>query len=292
MKDDISVGEIRNLLSRKLHAARRERLEHYRKTGRLVLIVPDIQTPTLENYYTVGLGKDDEQRFRLNKSLANYLLLIIELVTILGFALVVLSGFGALRKLNQISALAFELPSLTPTPLIRAVVIPSGHTPPNAPGGTRPNDAEIPPHLRPLVQFYADLPVPTPGPEPGIRIRIPAIEVDAPIVQGDGWEQLKKGVGQHPGTADPGRKGNMVLTGHNDVFGEVFRNLDRLKPGDEITVYTRQRPFTYKVSGWKLVEPTQVEVLGPTPNETITLISCYPYLIDTQRIIVTGQLVD
>ena len=82
----------------------------------------------------------------------------------------------------------------------------------------------------------------------------------------------------------------MVLSGHNDVFGEVFRYLDRLKPGDEITVYTQQRAYTYTVSGWELVKPTQVDVMDPTPNATITLISCYPYLIDTERIIVKGQL--
>ena len=69
--------------------------------------------------------------------------------------------------------------------------------------------------------------------EQAIRIQIPAIQVDAPVVQGDNWEQLKKGVGQQIGTPDPGSKGNIVLSGHNDVYGEVFRYLDRLTPGDQ-----------------------------------------------------------
>lgn len=288
---DLSEEQIRILLWRKLQLDRQERLDHYRKTGRLVRLAPDINFPEFENFHTLTLTTQERQHLpRPGKFITDRFLLIIELIAIIGFALVVVTGLSVLRNLNQESALAFELPPLTPTPIIRAVVIPSGHTPPTSPGGTRPNEAEIPPHLRPLVQAFANFPTPTQGPEFGIRIRIPAIDVDAPIVQGDGWEQLKEGVAQRPGSADPGKNGNMVLSGHNDVFGEVFRYLDRLKPGDEITVYTQQRAYTYIVSGWVLVEPTQVDVMDPTPNATITLISCYPYLIDTERIIVKGQL--
>jgi sortase A len=289
--DDLSEEQIRILLGRKLRSTRLDRLEHFRKTGRLVILAPEVSPPAFENFHTVAFPEEARHRpLGSGKILADRLLLFFEVIAILGFILGIVTGLGVLRNLNQETALAFELPTLTPTPLIRAVVIPSGHTPPTSSGGTRPNDAEIPSHLRPLVQAYANLPVPTQGPQNGIRIRIPSIHVDAPIVQGDGWEQLKKGVAQHPGTADPGRKGNMVLSGHNDVFGEVFRYLDRLEPGDEIIVYTNQRSYTYIVSGWELVEPTQVEVMDPTLDATVTLISCYPYLIDTQRIIVKGQL--
>ena len=183
-----------------------------------------------------------------------------------------------------------ELPTYTPTPLIGAVVLPSGHTPPDSPGGARPNEAEIPEHLRPLVQAVAELPVATPGPEQAIQIQIAAIDVDAPVVLGDGWEQLKKGVGQYLGSANPGQEGNLVLSAHNDVFGEIFRHLDDLKRGDEVTVYTAQRAYVYVVTGTQVVEPTDVDWLAPTPNATLTLISCYPYLVDNQRIVVQAVL--
>jgi len=123
-----------------------------------------------------------------------------------------------------------------------------------------------------------------------VRLQVPALGVDAPVVQGDGWEQLKKGAGQHIGTPDPGENGNIVLSAHDDIFGEIFRNLDRLKPGDVIILYTNQRQYTYVVTGTQIVEPTRVEVMAPTPNSTVTLISCYPYLIDNQRIIVSAVL--
>lgn len=289
--DDLPEEQVRILLWRTQQSSRQARIEHFHKTGRLVRFPPYASRPSSGRFQTAPFREQKARELlKPGKGLADRFLFFLELLAILGFTLVIVAGLSILRNLNQKSALAFELPTLTPTPLIRPVVIPSGHTPPTSPGGTRPNDVEIPPHLRPLVQAYANLPVPTEGPGFGVRIRIPAIDVDAPIVQGDGWEQLKEGVAQRPGSADPGKNGNMVLSGHNDVFGEVFRYLDRLKPGDEITVYTQQRAYTYTVSGWELVKPTQVDVMDPTPNATITLISCYPYLIDTERIIVKGQL--
>jgi sortase A len=172
------------------------------------------------------------------------------------------------------------------------VVLPSGHTPPDSPGGTQPNEAEIPEHLRPLVQSIAGLPVPTPGPQQAIRLQIPVIKVDAPVVQGDGWEQLKKGVGQLLNTPDPGEDGNIVLSAHNDVYGEIFRHLDELQPGDEVILFTAQRTYTYIVTTSQIVEPTQVEVLDPTNDPTLTLISCYPYMVDKKRIVVSASLKD
>jgi sortase A len=134
------------------------------------------------------------------------------------------------------------------------------------------------------------IPIPTPGPEQAVQIQIPAIEVDAPVVQGDGWEQLKKGVAQHSGSANPGDVGNVVLSAHNDVFGEIFRHLDELKEGDVITIYTAQHAYTYVIDNIQIVSPTDVEVMAPTESPTITLISCYPYMVDNKRIVVQGSL--
>jgi sortase A len=141
-----------------------------------------------------------------------------------------------------------------------------------------------------LVQSLASIPIPTPGPEHAIQIQIPALAINAPVVQGDGWEQLKKGVGQHIGTANPGEKGNLVLSAHNDIFGEIFRDLDKLKPGDTVTLFTSQRAYTYVITSSRIVEPDQVEVMSSTREATVTLISCWPYLVDDQRIAVTARL--
>jgi sortase A len=132
--------------------------------------------------------------------------------------------------------------------------------------------------------------VPTPGLQQAVRIQIPAIGVDAPIVQGDAWEQLKKGVGQHIGSADPGQVGNTILSAHDDVFGEIFRDLTQLKPGDQVILYTTQQQHVYVVTGSQIVLPTQVEVMNPTSDPTLTLITCYPYMVDNKRIVVFARL--
>jgi sortase A len=293
--ENLSVEELRRLLVEKRRASREERLERYRRTGRVVLVAPDIDGSSLENMRTGEIDEsednENEKRPRLHrKRILDGLLLFVEVLAVVGLILLIFNGVNMMRELNNEVATALEQPTLSPTPLIVSVILPSGHTPPTSPEGARPNEAEIPQHLQPLVQSLANIPIPTPGPEHAIRIQIPAIGVDAPIVQGDGWEQLKKGVGQRVGSSNPGEKGNVVLSAHNDIFGEIFRELDRLTPGDAITLYTNQRAYNYVVTGSDVIEPTQVEVMESTSQPTITLISCYPYLVDDKRIAVTGRI--
>jgi len=209
---------------------------------------------------------------------------------VLGLVVVLVNGMGLLRTLNREVVDALNPQTLTPTPLVMAVVLPSGHTPPDANGNTAPNEAEIPEHLRPMVQSLANIPIPTPAPSQAVRIQIPVLNIDAPVIQGDGWEQLKKGVAQYIGSSNPGQEGNVVLSAHNDVYGELFRYLDRLAPGDQVILYTQQRQYVYIIDRTILVEPTAVEVMASTGSPTVTLISCYPYLIDNQRIVVFARL--
>jgi len=290
--EELSVEELRWLLVEKRRLTRQERLERYRRTGRALVIAPDVDN-SLQQMHTGVLDEDggevQVQRSPRRRVLDGFLLLV-EVSAVLGFLFVLFNGLRLIQDLNQEVASALEQPTLTPTPLIVAIVLPSGHTPPTTEGGARPNEAEIPEHLRPLVQSLANVPVPTPGPEQAIRIQVPAINVDAPVVLGDGWEQLKKGVAQHIPSADPGQDGNLVLSAHNDIFGEIFRDLDKLKPGDEIIVFTNQRSYTYIVVQSQVVEPTQVEVMAPTKDAVVTLISCTPYMVDKQRIVVTARL--
>ncbi|MCG2784966.1 MAG: class D sortase [Anaerolineae bacterium] len=294
--EDLSVEELRRLLLDKRRVTRHDRLERFRSTGRVISLA--IETP--ENPVTDELdpgrvvetpeGESQPALRSPRRVFLDRLLLGIEILAVIGFIGIGLAFFGMMRTLNQEVVASIQQPTAQATALITAVVLPSGHTPPNAEGGAQPNEAEIPEHLRPLVQAIANIPIPTPGPAQAIRIQIPAIGVDAPIVQGDGFEQLKKGVGQFIGSPNPGENGNVVLSAHNDIFGEIFRELDKLQPGDVVIVYTNQRQYTYIVTGTQVVEPTRVEVMAPTPNPTVTLISCYPYLIDNQRIVVSAAL--
>lgn len=295
--EELSIEELRRLLIEKRRAERQARLERFRQSGRVIPLSfqeKDQPQPTITTSDELLFGEEELQPRRQTRpnrrATMDRVLFYVEIAAVVGLILVLFSGFRSWRDFNREMALALEQPTLTPTPLIMAVVLPSGHTPPNSPGGVQFNEAEIPEHLRPLVQTLANLPLPTPGPEQAVRIQIPAINVDAPVVQGDGWEQLKKGVGQHIGTPNPGQPGNIVLSAHNDVFGEIFRDLDRLKKGDQVVLFTSQRTFTYVVQQVQVVEPTRVEVMAPSQEPIVTLISCYPYMKNDKRIVVSAIL--
>jgi len=292
--EDLSVEELRRLLLDKRRVNRHDRLERFKRTGRVIALTTEAENPNSDGSETGEDVLETPAGFTPFKSRrrawTDKVLLFVEVLAVVALVGVVLNVFSIWRTLNQEVATAMEQPTIAPTALITAVVLPSGHTPPNAEGGAQPNEAEIPEHLRPIAQSIANVPVPTTSPGQGIRIQIPAINVDAPIVLGDAWEQLKKGVGQHIGTPNPGENGNIVLSAHNDIFGEIFRELDKLQPGDVVILYTSQRQYNYVITGTQIVEPTRVEVMAPTPNATVTLISCYPYLIDNQRIVVSAVL--
>jgi len=300
--DDLSIEELERILAIKKRQAREERMRRYDRSGRRVNVpAPDDTLPPPAFQDEEMLPADQEEDFVPEdappKGRKDRLLLYVELAAVGGLlTLMVMTGLS-LRDLNRESAEVLTLPELpTPsaTPLITAVVLPSGHTPPTSPGGAQPNYAEVPEHLRPLVEqsFLGPAIVPTPGPGNATRITIPSIRVDAPVVEGTGWEQLKKGVGHYVGSANPGQVGNTVFSAHNDIFGEIFRDLDQLDDGDEIVIHTTTRSYTYVVRDTRIVEPTEVSVMNPTHEPTTTLISCYPYLVDSQRIVVVAELVD
>ena len=291
--EELSLAELRRLMLEKSRIQHHERLENFRRTGRAITVSPLTGTwSSLESAEKPAQPAEDQplKTGPARKSWLSNLLLAIEILAVLVLAGLIVNGFSVLRTLNREVISAIQLPTPAATALITAVVLPSGHTPPNSAQGAQPNDAEIPEHLRPLVASIQNLPIPTTGPTQAIRIQIPALQVDAPIVQGDGWEQLKKGVAQHLGTPDPGQDGNIVLSAHDDVFGEIFRYLDKLQSGDVIILFTSTHQYTYVVTGTQYVEPTQVEVMAPTAQPVVTLISCYPYMIDNRRIVVSAEL--
>ena len=282
--DDLSIEELELILRIKKNKVREERLRAYRDSGRA--LQSSINSELSDSW------SPPKKRFQLSQ-ITSRIMLVVEIGAVLGLLYLGYDIWQTRETINKeakevISAESF--PTSSPTPMITAVVLPGGHIPPTDPGGTRFNESEIPENLRPMIQSLPAIIVPSPEAKQASRIMISTINVDAPVVQGDGWEQLRRGVGQHIGTSNPGENGNLVLSAHNDIFGEIFRDLDKLLPGDEINVSTMGQQFTYLVTDTLIVEPTEVSVMNQTKTPTITLISCYPYLIDNKRIVVFGQL--
>lgn len=131
----------------------------------------------------------------------------------------------------------------------------------------------------------------SPAPAAGAqRIQIPAIGVDNYIFPSSDARALKLGVAQFGPLVAPGEEGNLVLAAHNDSYGKIFRDLGALRPGDEIALSDGDRTFTYRVRERLIVDPDEIWVMLPTAKPTLTLITCTPYLINTERLVVFAGL--
>jgi LPXTG-site transpeptidase (sortase) family protein len=88
-----------------------------------------------------------------------------------------------------------------------------------------------------------------------------------------------------------GVPGTTMVYGHNDVYGSIFRYLALVRPGDVVQVSTAHHRFTYVVRSVSTVSPTDVGMLTvPRARPTLALISCTPYWVDSQRVVVIAQM--
>ena len=124
------------------------------------------------------------------------------------------------------------------------------------------------------------------------RLEMPTIGVDDIVVAGVSVEDLRKGPGHFPDTPMPGQLGNSAIAGHRTTYGQPFRNIDDLAPGDEIVVTTLAGRFVYTVTGTQIVNPGDYWVVATTDPSvaTLTLTSCHPVWEASQRIVVSAEL--
>ena len=133
-------------------------------------------------------------------------------------------------------------------------------------------------------------PPPPPAGEAVAIIRIPKIGLDQAVVQGVSTADLRKGPGHYPWTPLPGQGGNAAIAGHRTTYGAPFNRLDELSPGDEIHVTTLKGSSTYRVRDLAIVQPSQVDVLDPTPEPRLTLTTCNPKYSAAERLVVVADL--
>jgi len=113
------------------------------------------------------------------------------------------------------------------------------------------------------------------GPEgPLGRLDVPRLKLSAVVEEGVGEDVLAVSIGHVPGTALPGSAGNAAFAAHRDTF---FRPLKDLRLHDEINYTTAKGTYRYRVAGWKIVDPSRVDVLQPDGKPRLTLITCYPF---------------
>ncbi|MBI3948919.1 MAG: class D sortase [Acidobacteria bacterium] len=154
-------------------------------------------------------------------------------------------------------------------------------TPPNLMQNEKPaRDTVRPPAKSPLRSFQAGR-SPSPGADSAAgtdsligRIGVPRIGLSAIVVEGDDKATLGVAVGHIPSTALPGQRGNVGIAGHRDTF---FRRLHKIRKNDVITLSTLSGSYQYRVESIEVVEPSDTEVLKPTSQPTLTLVTCYPF---------------
>jgi sortase A len=105
-------------------------------------------------------------------------------------------------------------------------------------------------------------------------LKISKIHLEVPVFDGTEDLILNRGVGRILGTARIGQRGNLGIAGHRDGF---FRGLKDVAPGDVVELVLRGQTRTYVVDTIQIVSPEDVRVLRPTPNATLTLVTCYPF---------------
>ncbi|KKQ36586.1 MAG: hypothetical protein US53_C0046G0006 [Candidatus Woesebacteria bacterium GW2011_GWA1_37_7] len=130
------------------------------------------------------------------------------------------------------------------------------------------------------------------------QLSVPRLKMENNIVYVDS-NDLSKGLVQLPGSALPGEKGNLFISGHSAlnrfILGQkaIFANLTDLKKGDEILVEAANNKFVYKVVEIKVVDPSDLSVI-PAPEEQgryISLMTCVPPGLNFKRLVVLGKMV-
>lgn len=196
-------------------------------------------------------------------------------------------------------AFTSQIPTTTPTPVPSPTPRPRLNPVPTfTPGSPTPT-----PTLTPL-------PTPARMPPPAYIV-IPKIGVDAPVVEvgwkvietEEGvkvqWETADYAAGHHFNSANPGEGGNVVISGHHNIKGKVFNGLWELEPGDEIYLQNSEgEVFVYKVKEVLLLKEKGVSeeerraharYMDPRPEETLTLISCWPPWGNAYRVVVIAR---
>ncbi len=125
------------------------------------------------------------------------------------------------------------------------------------------------------------------------RLVIPQMSLDGAVHEGRYASTLKKGIWRRPKTSTPDKGGNTVLVAHRFTYRSpsVFYHLDKLKQGDEFSLFWNEQEYTYRVREIKVVEPTAIQVEDNTDEPILTLYTCTPMWTAKQRLVVVADLI-
>lgn len=124
-------------------------------------------------------------------------------------------------------------------------------------------------------------------------IEIDKLNIKYPIYRYATDENLEKGIAHVDGTSAPSEKDgvHIFLLGHNGVYNsDLFTHLDELSEGDEVIIYTLDKTLTYEVTEKEIKLPEDVSYDIDSETNTLTLMTCTPYGVNTHRLLVQCKL--
>ena len=121
------------------------------------------------------------------------------------------------------------------------------------------------------------------------RLLIPRLGLRVYVVYGTDPGSLKRGPGIDPRTAVPGSGQLVYVAGHRTTYGAPFSDIDKLRPGDSVTLQMPYATFTYRVTGRRIVRATFLQALESRGREEIALQACWPRFFASHRIIVYAK---
>lgn len=125
------------------------------------------------------------------------------------------------------------------------------------------------------------------------RVRIPAINVDLPVYHTTRPSVLYEGAGHMYGSTLPvgGDGTNSVISAHTGmVNAAMFDQLPMLKPGDDIFIDVMGERLRYRMVSREVVKPDHYDAVKYEPGkDQITLITCTPYGLNTDRLLVHAE---
>ncbi len=122
---------------------------------------------------------------------------------------------------------------------------------------------------------------------------IPSMNLQQQLHEG-GEEALNKGIWHMPGSGSPETGGNMVLSGHRFTYGgpAVLYHMDKVKKGDKIVVYWKQKKHEYKVQNIIVVPPTAIEIQDQTKDPLLTIYTCTPLVTAANRLVIQAKPIE
>jgi len=121
-------------------------------------------------------------------------------------------------------------------------------------------------------------------------LKIEAIDLNLPIIKGLNHTNLKIGVALLADTAMLEEEGNSVIAGHRGHSrGRLLNRLDEVNVNDRVMVVTEEKEIPYRVFNKVIVEPQQTDLLAPTKEKVLTIVTCEPVRNPTHRLIVQAK---